>query len=883
MKLIRIFAFTLLFAFISISANFSVAEEFAPLFPFAISHNAPDNIVNVMTWNDNSETERHTPAGKFGIIRIENGHFVHNKGRFLIWGTNLCGSANFPEKEEAEQLAARLARFGINCVRLHHMDNSEMWGGSSAKTKLTIDPAKLDKLDYLIYQFKLRGIYTNINLHVSRTLDERDGFTGSDKRPQFDKGLDNFYRPFIEAQKKYARDLLTHINPYTKNAYINEPAVAVVEINNENSCVSQWTWGNALMSLPEPYSTEFRKLWNDFLRKKYKNTEELSKTWGCISEPLSNEMFTQQLESQKWNVEIDSETKCKKIQNGDIMRLEVEKIGKEYWHPQLIANNLSFKKGKLYTFSIKVKTDKPTELTIQARMSHDPWSSLGFNSRIKAEKEWTTITAAFIPNTDDDKARFDISNFSPGIFEFSDASLKQGGEYGLKKEHNIENGTVPLVNRSGISEYGDGLPQNALNDFCDFILETERNYWLEMYNYLKNDLKVQQPVSGTQMRYGSMHTQTKLDYIDNHSYWNHPGFPGRQWDQNNWYIRNRALTDAVDTDILPLLGTARVNGLPYTVSEFDAPMPNQYAAEALPILASFGRFQDWDGFFHFAYSHNRLSFGANKATSFFDMVGNTVKLAHQPACYALFRRGDITEGKTLIYGGLDEKKENELFKKDRSTAFTFKSIDFDQRLTLLYRTALDAKGKSSGNIPSVKDAQNNIFRYKSETGQIYGSLNKEKKETGEYLADTPNTKLFTGFTKTDKEADFSDVKLTFTGKNRSNWATVSLVSVNGNGFVPSKSNGKPVKILVTATGWYQNTDMIIEKLDGDKITFGNRWGKEPSLCEGIPFALQFKGAKNIHVAPLDENGDKRGEVKSSAGRCELGPQYKTIWYEITLN
>ena len=65
----------------------------------------------------------------------------------------------------------------------------------------------------------------------------------------------------IELQKKYARDLLTHVNPYTKTAYTDEPAVAFVEINNENALFAEWGWGK-LDSLPEPYATTFRKLWN---------------------------------------------------------------------------------------------------------------------------------------------------------------------------------------------------------------------------------------------------------------------------------------------------------------------------------------------------------------------------------------------------------------------------------------------------------------------------------------------------------------------------------------------------------------------------------------------------------------------------------------------
>jgi len=45
-----------------------------------------------------------------------------------------------------------------------------------------------------------------------------------------------------------SQQLLTHVNPYTGNAYINEPAVIMVEIVNENSLVEAW-FDNRLLGL----------------------------------------------------------------------------------------------------------------------------------------------------------------------------------------------------------------------------------------------------------------------------------------------------------------------------------------------------------------------------------------------------------------------------------------------------------------------------------------------------------------------------------------------------------------------------------------------------------------------------------------------------------
>src|SRR5207245_2114471 len=44
----------------------------------------------------------------------------------------------------------------------------------------------------------------------------------------------------LALQREYAKQLLTHLNPYTKAEYRREPAVMLVELVNENSIVESW-------------------------------------------------------------------------------------------------------------------------------------------------------------------------------------------------------------------------------------------------------------------------------------------------------------------------------------------------------------------------------------------------------------------------------------------------------------------------------------------------------------------------------------------------------------------------------------------------------------------------------------------------------------------
>jgi hypothetical protein len=238
-------------AFVTLGGSvFAGAED--QLFPFVISYDAPNNVTNVSAW-----IER--PAGRHGLVRNRDGHLATDAGPIRFWGTNLAMEACFPMHEPTERVAARLARLGINCVRMHFMDEYAIWCNSPKGRML--DPQKLERFDYLVYQLKLHGVYTNLNLHVGRWFDDWAGFPSHQLRPMYDKGVDTFEPRMIELQKDYARDLLTHVNPYTKTAYADEPCVAFVEISNEDSLLGAWQWGQ-LDRLAEPFATTLRTRWN---------------------------------------------------------------------------------------------------------------------------------------------------------------------------------------------------------------------------------------------------------------------------------------------------------------------------------------------------------------------------------------------------------------------------------------------------------------------------------------------------------------------------------------------------------------------------------------------------------------------------------------------
>jgi hypothetical protein len=201
-----------------------------------------------MDWRDNAaplidlSSFLEAPAGRSGHIGIKDGHFVTPEGRrFRIWGVNFTGAACFPSREDAPVVATHLARFGINCVRFHFLDANgpmSLFVRGRDDTR-ELDPKQLDTLDYLIAELKKRGIYTNLNLNVGRVYRKGDGVRDYEYLG-FAKVVNYFDEQVQMLHKEYAQQLLTHRNPYTGAEYRHEPAVAIVELVNENSIVEAW-------------------------------------------------------------------------------------------------------------------------------------------------------------------------------------------------------------------------------------------------------------------------------------------------------------------------------------------------------------------------------------------------------------------------------------------------------------------------------------------------------------------------------------------------------------------------------------------------------------------------------------------------------------------
>lgn len=194
-----------------------------------------------------------TPAGKYGpLTATSGGHFVFANRPdqpIRLCGANICFGTNFLDKAQADQLAERFVRYGYNTVRLHHYDGMlQKRGGASYE----LNPVQLDKLDYLFAAFKKRGIYINIDLFTIRKFSQAEiPDLGRDPDQTEYKALVPISDAAFGAWKKFAANLLTHVNPYTGMTWAEDPALIGICPVNEDTIFATVTCNAAIRKLYE--------------------------------------------------------------------------------------------------------------------------------------------------------------------------------------------------------------------------------------------------------------------------------------------------------------------------------------------------------------------------------------------------------------------------------------------------------------------------------------------------------------------------------------------------------------------------------------------------------------------------------------------------------
>lgn len=830
----------------------SPALAASELFPYRMPWDDNSaNFTNLAVWN-------HKPAGKFGFVQVKDGHLHAGSERLRLLGVNIVFGSTAPAHEEADKIAARLARFGINIVRFHHLDSLPVPDGLLQRDRRTLDPDFLERLDYFIAALKREGIYSDLNLHVGRKY---PGFADwGESTPKYWKGVDNFFPPMVALQKDYARDLLLHRNPYTGNRYVEEPAVALIEINNENGLLREWRNGS-LDEMTEPYRGELTRQWHAWLKARYADTAAVFRAWGGREEALGIEMFSPRINAKSgeagWSLQTVGEARAELASDTDgAAMLRLIQPGRENWHTQLHQNGLAFEPDRPYTLTFRMRADRPMKFSAQAMQAHAPWQIL-WQQEIAVDTEWCDYRLSFAPSTGESKARLTLGHLGnqQGALWLQNASLRPGGTVGLLHDERLENDSIPIVARNALQSRTPA----GQRDWIAFLWDTENAYWQGMQRFLKEELHARPLIVGTQVSYSPAMLQAGLDVVDAHAYWQHPVFPGKPWDPENWRIANSPMAGAADGGTLADLALRRVPGKPFIVTEYNHSAPSHYQGEALPLAGAYAALQDWDGLFLYSYGAHRKLWDPGFINNYFDSHANPVKMTSLIATAALLRRADVSAAPA----GSGPQPSRTAWVEALRASWRMPGAD-----------ALNGTPRSEALIRSVSiaspAAQATPLPWRSVTNELEWGMNDGRT----VVIDTPRNKGLVG-AKTRQPFDASGVSLALVDA-RNDWGVVIATLLEGDRFTG------PGRILVSTLGQVENTGQ--QWTDNRQTSLGRHWGEAPTLVEGIAARIRLPvPVARVSAWALDERGERRQAIPVTGGDvAELltGPQYRTLWYEL---
>jgi hypothetical protein len=803
-----------------------------------------------------------TPLTDHDFVSINGeGHFSVRGKSTRFFGANVIGYTALPGKSKVWYIAGRMRKMGINLVRFHGMDSQ--WGTPSdgslfypwpASTR-QLNPITLDKLDYFLAELKNNGVYADINLHVSRMFTPSDGLPDTDSLKNLGKIINYFDPAILSLHKEYAKQLLTHVNPYIGRSLVSDPLMAMVEITNENCLYHDWRWGTLKPIadggiLTARHIKMLDTLWITFLKSRYGSTGSLASAWNAESasaithDQLTNGSFENDQLLSPWIMEVHTPASASLMRDSTMphsgkfsAKVVVTKTDGTLWHLQLKQVGIIATKDTTYLISFAARADSSRTIPVSLVRDIAPGTLIG-TMDVQLQPQWNTYSLYCLAPATVDSLRltFSLGSERPGTYWFDDVSIVVAST-GLLPDESL---ATPFVRRV---EYVDcpHFSKQRVRDISSFYLKLEDDYFAKMRSYLKDSLLVRVPISGTNDLFGpaDVAVQAKLDYVDNHSYWDHPYFPYgvRHWYDPDWTITNTAMVESQNGGSLAkLMSAAPVSGKPFTISEYNHAWPNLFISEAMLFLTGYGSFQGVDAFMIFDYN------GLTDDDWEHDWIGdhfcihrNPAMMSLVPSCALAYRSGLISPARQTIL--INYAPDDYLLLPRRfdpaNTWYDPPPLN-DPMLALKY-------GVRTGSITSTTPL--NLTSFPPTPSNPYVTDTKEITWNTNGLLSIA-TGLFAGATgHLNKFVNQAVGPLTI--KASSGFGTLTWVSLTADSLQRT-----PLSLLTVSTRT-QNTSM---EWDGTS-TIHDHWGTSPTLVEPLQLTVQLTiQADSVRVFPLDSLG-----------------------------
>ncbi|NOY77404.1 MAG: T9SS type A sorting domain-containing protein, partial [Calditrichaeota bacterium] len=664
---------------------------------------------------------------------------------------------------------------------------------------------------------------------------------------------------------------------------VNDPVIAMIEVTNENSLFRMWRDGK-LKHFSQGGDLTLRhvrmldSLWQTFLINKYGTTENLRAAWNAGSRSAGTKDYIYDGGFEKdptlshWQLELHNSARgrmgvdtANPFEGLLSAKVSVTQSNGINWHIQWKQTGLSLKKDSLYTVSFAARAKTSRKITVAVMKDVSPWTAY-LVATIQLTSNWKTFVLSFRSSEEcvgNVRLSFELGA-ATGTTWFDEIHMKTSGAIGLAPEESLENRTVERIDYTRSAGYTD----NRVKDMTAFYLKLEDDFFADMTRYLKNDLHVRCPIVGTNWNVGvgDLVVQSKLDYVDNHAYWDHPQFPHVPWSPTDWFINNQPMVKDEDGGTIPyLFGGVGYVGKPFTVSEYNHPFPNRYQTEGVLFLTSYASFYNSDAIMFFDYSDVSDDWETDKIGGYFSLHRNTAMMALMPSCAYAFREGWIQPSREEIH--LNYSRDQVLLspKKD---AGSWQGLSLFPRKIALQHAVRNASFDSPipldpGALPPPPQNP-----YRSDTGELLWDTQ------GIFQVETPRFIGVTGFLQNFPHSAVGGLLL----ESASDFATLTWVSLTGDSLSRARRS------LITLSTKAQNTGMVWDGIH----TVHNHWGGPPTQLKpvGVKLSLAIQ-ADSIRLFPLDERGHPTSFFKTyfpdAEGRFTVRLNQntdQTVWFGI---
>ncbi len=349
------------------------------------------------------------------------------------------------------------------------------------------------------------------------------------------------------------------------------------------------------------------------------------------------------------------------------------------------------------------------------------------------------------------------------------------------------------------------------------------------------------------------HSRNRLDLVDMHFYHDHPTHPKGGWNPPSVFTQFSSISRFAETP--RLLMPTRIFGKPFLVTEYQFCHPNNFIAEAGPLMGAYSALQDWDGLWRFQYALTAHALeNPGGWISYFTMASSPTMRMSDYITWFLFIRGDVRPAEKRIALPLDAS----LF--DQTSSFS----DYS-KLGLVHRIGLLPQGETAKDIEILREKDPRLSEKKiiSATGEIV-------------LDPVPEFKVVTSKSEcitTDRKHS-SAGRLSF--RNGNTFQTFSVHSLD------SKPIGESSSLLFFHLTDVKNSS---EKFASPEMTYLLHYGKAPILqrigTADVALCLP-EGKWKVNALNLDGTVKQEWKANYRNGTLHFTPNTKeTLVYHIS--